>query len=135
VPIVHGTTAPVFSYTMPGVDAPAGRPHLVVRGLAAPSRGSTQTCVWRMTVAPQTPPRMGTVDHEEIFVVLTGRAVLHLDDGSHPADTGDALILPPDTWFGISNPHDEAVELMVVLPVGGRAHAPGQEPFVPPWAQ
>lgn len=135
MPIVQGASAPVFTYTMPGFDPPNGTPHLTVRGLAAPSRGSTQTCVWRMTVAGGTPPRMGTVDHEEIFVLLSGRATVTLDGELQHLDEGDALIVPPNTTFGIGNPHDGPVEMMVVLPVGGRACAPGMEPFVPPWAQ
>lgn len=135
MPVINGSSAPVFTYTMPGMDSPPGMPHLTVRGLAAPSRGSTETCVWRMTVAPGAPKRIGTVDHEEIFVVLSGRATVLLDGQEHDLDTGDTLIAPANVTFGIGNPYDEPTEMMVVLPVGGRAIAPGQEPFVPPWAE
>jgi quercetin dioxygenase-like cupin family protein len=78
---------------------------------------------------------MGMVDHEEIFVVLSGGAVVTLDGVRHELNEGDTLIVPPNTTFGISNPHDEVVEFVVVFPVGGRAFAPGVEPFVPPWAE
>lgn len=135
MPVIHSSNAPVFTYSMPDVDAQPGIPHLTVRGLASPSRGSTQTCVWRMMVAPQTPARMGTVDHEEIFVVLSGNSTVILGDVEHHLGEGDTLIVPPDTMFGIGNPHDEPMEMVVVLPVGGRARIPGHEPFVPPWAQ
>jgi mannose-6-phosphate isomerase-like protein (cupin superfamily) len=135
VPVVHSASTPVFTYSMPGVDTTAGIPHLTVRGLAAPSRGSTQTCVWRMTVAPGTPARFGVVDHEEIFVVLTGRADVTVEDVEHHLAEGDTLIVPPNNNFGISNPHDVPVEFLVVLPVGGKASVPGEASFTPPWAQ
>lgn len=135
MPVIDSTKAPVFTYTMPGVETKAGIPHLTVRGLASPSRGSTQTCVWRMTIAPDTPPRMGVVSHEEIFVLLSGNAVVTLDEGDRQLNEGDTLIMPPNTTFGLSNPHDKAVEMMVILPVGGKAIAPGMEPFTPPWAE
>jgi hypothetical protein len=35
----------------------------------------------------------------------------------------------------IANPGDVPLGMVVALPVGGRAVLPGQEPFVPPWAQ
>jgi len=135
VPVIQSASAPVFTYSMPGVAAVAGTPHLTVRGLAAPSRGSTQTCVWRLTIAASTPPRFGTVDHEEIFHVLSGAADVQLGEDLHHLAEGDTLIVPPDTTFGIGNPHGEPVEFVVVLPVGGRAHVPGEQSFTPPWAQ
>ncbi len=135
MPVIQSSNTPVFTYSMPGIETEADTPHLTVRGLAAPSRGSTQTCVWRLTIAPGTPPRFGTVDHEEIFIVLTGAGTVELAEEEYHLGEGDTLIVPPDTSFGISNPHEEPVEFMVVLPVGGRAHIPGEEPFTPPWAE
>ncbi|MFJ4717370.1 cupin domain-containing protein, partial [Streptomyces sp. NPDC088785] len=77
-----------------------------------------------------------TVDHEEIFHVLSGAADVQLDEDLHHLAEGDTLIVPPNTTFGISNPHDPSVEFVVVLPVGGVAHVPGEQTsFTPPWAQ
>lgn len=135
MPVIQSASAPVFTYSMPGVDTLPDTPHLTVRGLAAPSRGSTQTCVWRLTIAPNTPPRFGTVDHEEIFHVLSGAADVKLGEDDHHLAVGDTMIVPPNTTFGISNPNGESVEFVVVLPVGGQAHVPGEQSFTPPWAQ
>ena len=41
MPVIPAATAP--SFTAPG---------LAVTGLAAPSRGATETSVWRLTLAP-----------------------------------------------------------------------------------
>lgn len=135
MPVINGSSAPVFTYTLPGADPQTAIPHLTVRGLASPSRGSTETCVWRMTVNPGAPKRMGTVDREEIFVLLSGSAAVTLDGAEHDLKTGDVLIAPADTVFGIGNSYNEPAEFVVVFPVGGRAIAPGMEPFVPPWAE
>jgi mannose-6-phosphate isomerase-like protein (cupin superfamily) len=75
------------------------------------------------------------VDREEVFVLLSGSAAVTLDGEQHHLNVGDALIVPPNTTFGIGNPYDEPLEMMTVLPVGGRGIVPGQEPFVPPWAE
>ncbi|MFF5205645.1 cupin domain-containing protein [Streptosporangium sp. NPDC000396] len=124
MPVISGATAPVFTL-----------PHVTAIGLAAPSRGAKETCAWRFTVAPGTPAAEHSVDREEVFVLLSGGAIATLDGVEHPLVSGDALIVPPGTPFGIANPYDEPLEMVAVLPVGGRATMPGGEPFVPPWAQ
>ncbi len=135
MPVIEGSSAPTFTYTMPGAGAEPLTPHITVRGLASPSRGSKETCVWRMTVAPGAPKRMGTVTREEIFLLLSGNAAATIDGEEVELRTGDVLIAPAHTTFGIGNPHDEPAEMAVVFPVGGRAVAPGMDPFTPPWAE
>jgi len=134
VPVVHASSAPVFTFSPPdSVDLPV--PHITVRGYAAPSRGSTEICMWRLTLAPGVPPWMGMVDREEVFFVLSGNAVVSLDGTEHKLTAADALIVPPHVTFGIGNPYDEPLEMVAVLPVGGRGYVAGQEPFVPPWTR
>jgi mannose-6-phosphate isomerase-like protein (cupin superfamily) len=124
VPIVHGATAPVFTV-----------PHTTFTGLAAPSRGAKETCAWRLTVAPAAPGVPHQVDREEVFILLSGSAAVTLDGTEHRLGAGDALIVPPHVPLRIANPGDVPLEMVVALPVGGRAVLPGEEPFVPPWAQ
>jgi mannose-6-phosphate isomerase-like protein (cupin superfamily) len=134
MPVVHASSAPVFTFTPPG-GIELSVPHITVRGYAAPSRGSTETCMWLLTLAPQVRPWPGTVDREEIFFVLSGNAVVSLDGTEHKLSAADVLIVPPHVTFGIGNPHDEPLEMVAVLPVGGRGYVEGQEPFVPPWTR
>ena len=122
--VIPGATAPAFTL-----------PHVTALGLAAPSRGAKQTCAWRFTMAPGAPASPHMVDREEIFVLLSGAARVTIDDAEHDLTAGDALVVPPHTSFALGNPHAEPLEMIAVLPVGGRAIMPGQEPFVPPWAQ
>ncbi|NUR83803.1 MAG: cupin domain-containing protein [Nonomuraea sp.] len=124
MPVISGATAPTFE--VPGVTA---------TGLAAPSRGSTETCMWRFTMDPDVEPTVHQVDREEIFVLLSGRAEATVAGEEHLLGPGDALVVPAHTTFSLINPGDEPLELVAVLPVGGRAIMPGQDPFVPPWAR
>jgi quercetin dioxygenase-like cupin family protein len=124
MPVIPGATAP--SFTAPG---------LAVTGLAAPSRGATETSVWRLTLAPGSTGSEHTVDREEVFVVLAGRAMATIDGAGQQLCPGDALVVPPHRPFSLANPHGEPFEAVAALPVGGRVHIPGSHPFVPPWAE
>jgi quercetin dioxygenase-like cupin family protein len=124
MPVIPAATAPTF--TMPG---------LAVTGLAAPSRGATQTSVWRLRLDPGADGSEHTLDREEVFVALAGRAVATIDGDEHQLLAGDALVVPPGRPFSLANPHGESFEAVAALPVGGRVHLPGGRPFVPPWAE
>jgi quercetin dioxygenase-like cupin family protein len=106
---------------------------LRVTGLAAPSRGSTETCVWKLALAPSTPGAVHTVDREEIFVVTAGHATATVGGETSQLGPGDALIVPAHTPFSLANPHAEPFEAIAVLPVGGMAAYPGGDAFAPPW--
>jgi quercetin dioxygenase-like cupin family protein len=122
MPIVRSSTAPTFEI-----------PHLSVLGLAAPSRGARETCVWRLTLAPGAPEAPHSVDREEIFVGLSGQARMQLAGEEVTLGAGDAFIVPAGQSFSLSNPGDAPFVAVAVLPVGGRASLPGGEPFPPPW--
>jgi quercetin dioxygenase-like cupin family protein len=56
--------------------------------LATPSRGSTETSVWRATIAPGAPGVPHRVTREEVFVVLDGTARVSVGDLSGVAAAG-----------------------------------------------
>jgi len=114
VPHITKDTAPTF--TIPG---------LTVTGLAAPSRGATDTSVWTLEIAPE----------KEVFVALAGRAAVELAGRELALEAGDALIVPAGATFAIGNPHAEPFHAVAAAPVGCRALLPGGERFVPPWAE
>jgi mannose-6-phosphate isomerase-like protein (cupin superfamily) len=122
MPIIKSTSAPTFKI-----------PGLQVTGLAAPSRGSRETSMWRLAIAPQTAGTLHVIDREEIFVAVTGRAVATLADETYTLDAGDALVVPANVPFALANPFGEPFEAVAALPVGGRASLPGGEAFTPPW--
>ena len=124
MPVIPGATAPTFS--LPG---------LVVTGLAAPSRGATETSVWHLVLEPGAPGVEHSIDREEVFVAVAGRALATVGGGEAPLAAGDALVVPAGRRFSLANPSAEPFRAVVALPVGGRASMPGQAPFVPPWAE
>jgi quercetin dioxygenase-like cupin family protein len=122
MPVIASASAPTFD--LPGLH---------VTGLAAPSRGCRETAVWRLALAPRTAGTLHTVDREEVFVMIAGRAVAQLADDTLELAAGDALVVPANVPFSLANPYDEVCEAIAALPVGGRAAMPGGEPFAPPW--
>jgi quercetin dioxygenase-like cupin family protein len=135
MPIIRGSDAPVFTFTRPGVDPKIPTPHLKIHGYAAPSRGSKEMCVWRIILAPGLPQRVGVVNHEEFFLVLSGVASVTLDTTQYELKPGDGVIVPANTTVGMGNLHDEPVEMVEVCPVGIQVAFPGMDPFVPLWAE
>jgi quercetin dioxygenase-like cupin family protein len=119
----------IKSSAAPSFDVPS----LSVLGLAAPSRGARETCVWRITLAPGTPGTPHSVDREQIFVALTGQAQVEHGGQDAALAAGDALIVPAGEPFSLSNPGPVPFTALAVLPVGGRPTLPGGEPFSPPW--
>src|SRR4051812_34720804 len=118
MPIISGATAPTFA--LEGVS---------FTGLAAPSRGSSETSVWRVTIAPNTPGAAHHVSREEIFVGVSGQAVVTFGPDRHDLLAGDALVVPAGTEFALANESDQPFEAVCALPVGGEATMPGGEPF------
>jgi mannose-6-phosphate isomerase-like protein (cupin superfamily) len=120
--LVSSTTAPRFD---------VGGTHVI--GLAAPSRGSAETSVWRLTLDPGSSSPEHTLDREEVFVALAGSARAELAGRTTDVRAGDALIVPPAVPFTISNPGPDAFEAVACMPVGGTATVAG-ESMTPPWA-
>lgn len=124
MPVISGTTAPVFN-----------QHHATFVGLASPSRGATETSVWRVILASGAPAVEHFLDREEVLVVTGGRAIVSLGGAAHDVATGDAIVVPPGEPFSLANPYDGPLEAIAVLPVGGKGCLPGGAPFTPPWAE
>ena len=122
MPLIKSATAPKFE--LPGTT---------FTGLASPARGSSETSVWRIEIAPGTPGVPHSVDREEIFIATAGRAHVVLDGEPLELEAGDALVVPAGVSFSFANPNRDPFEAVVALPVGGKAIMPGGEAFAPPW--
>lgn len=124
MPLINARQTPIFDL-----------PHLSITGLAAPSRGARETCVWRLTLSPGAPGETHAVDREEIFVAISGRAEATLDGQPLALEAGDALIVPAGVRFSLANVGPLPFEAVAVLPVGGQATLEGGVPFSPPWTR
>ena len=122
MPVITAATAPIFAHA-----------ELQVTGLAAPSRGAVTTCVWKVVLPAGAPGTPHSMDREEIFIALAGRARATVGAEAHTLEPGDTLIVPAGETFALANPGSAPFEALAVLPVGGKAELPGMAPFSPPW--
>jgi mannose-6-phosphate isomerase-like protein (cupin superfamily) len=127
VPVIHASDAPRFTRPL--------APDTTFTGLASPSRGSRETCVWRVSLAGGTPARAHALDREEILVGQRGRAVAPIGSDDYPAGPGDAIIVPAGESFSLANPYAAPFEAIAVLPAGARGALADGPWFTPPWTE
>lgn len=120
--VISSSTAPEYH---------ADGTHVI--GLASPSRGASDTSVWRVTLDPGTASPTHALEREEVFVALSGAATATIAGVEHALATGDALIVPRDTPFSIACAGPDAFEAVCCLPAGAKAVVDGQA-ITPPWA-
>jgi mannose-6-phosphate isomerase-like protein (cupin superfamily) len=124
---------------MPVIPAPEKPTHELpgtkFTSLATPSRGSTDLSIWQVEIEPGTPATPHSLTREEVFVVLQGEATVALAGETFRAGVGDAIAVPADTPFAISNTGTETLRTLCCMPVGGQARMDGGQPFTPPWAE
>jgi quercetin dioxygenase-like cupin family protein len=124
---------------MPVIPAPTAPTHDLgssrFTSLATPSRGSTESSVWQVEIAPGTPATPHSLTHEEVLVVLEGRAAVRLDGEASSADAGDAIAVPPGVRFAIAPVGDDPLRMLCCMPVGGQARTDDGAVFTPPWAE
>jgi mannose-6-phosphate isomerase-like protein (cupin superfamily) len=124
---------------MPVLPAPSAPTHSMhgasFTSLATPSRGSTDTAVWRVDLAPGTPATPHQLTRQEVLVVLAGTASVLIGGEAATASVGDAIVVPVATSFELRNGGPDTLSVIACLPVGGQAQMGDAEPFTPPWAQ
>jgi mannose-6-phosphate isomerase-like protein (cupin superfamily) len=124
---------------MPVLPAPATSTHDLVHArftsLATPSRGAVDTAVWTVEIAPGAPATPHALTREEVFVVLEGTASVRLADTTETASAGDAILVPADVQFELTNAGGTPLRLICCLPVGGQARLADGTTFTPPWAE
>jgi len=124
---------------MPVITAPSQPTHdrggTSFTSLATPSRGSRETSVWSVAIAPGTPAVPHALTREEVFVVLAGSASVKLDGVPATAGVGDAIVAPAEVSFELANESDEELRLLCCMPVDGQARLEDGTVMSPPWAQ
>jgi mannose-6-phosphate isomerase-like protein (cupin superfamily) len=124
---------------MPVLRAPEGPTHDLgharFTSLATPTRGSTDTSVWRVEILPDTPATPHSLTREEVFVVIEGRASVRIAGSADQAAAGDAIVVPADQEFELANAGTGPLELLCCLPVGGQGRLSDGTTFTPPWAE
>jgi mannose-6-phosphate isomerase-like protein (cupin superfamily) len=124
MPVLRSPAAP--THTLPGVS---------FTSLATPSRGASETALWRIEVAPRSPGAPHELTREEVFLILAGSARATIGETVEVAREGDVIVVPPHVPFTLANDGDEVLRAVCCLPVGGQALMNGGAPFTPPWAE
>jgi mannose-6-phosphate isomerase-like protein (cupin superfamily) len=107
----------------------------IIRPLAVPSRGSTELALWSVEAAPGAGSVRHSLDHEEVFVVHSGRLTATIAGKDESAAEGDTLIVPADTLFQIRNEGEVTMLATACTTKGLLATVEGEGTFAPPWAQ
>ena len=98
----------------------------------APSRGSEQLCAWRTEVPPGSAGLAHRVSHEEVLLVLTGKATAVIDGEASPLLAGDVAIFPAGAQVRVDTA-GRGVDLWVTTSVGFTAELPDGTTLTPPW--
>jgi mannose-6-phosphate isomerase-like protein (cupin superfamily) len=110
-------------------------PDTHVIAYAAPSRGSTELCLWRIDIAPGSTSPLHHMDCEEVFLCVAGHAVVTAAGQERQMEAGDCLVLPAGTDFSFRVPGDEPFRALACIRAGGKATMTASgDTFVPPWA-
>ena len=108
-------------------------PGLSVAGLASPSRGTNMNSVWQITLPAETPSVPHSMDKEEIFVALSGSAVLTLNGKEDDVFPGDTIVIPANETFGLANSASHPFVAIAIAGASVRARMTSGETFAPPW--
>ena len=119
-----------------GAEAPRfGQDGTQVVGYASPTRGSESVSAWKVALDPGAASPRHELTHGEVFIVLDGKARFDFEGRCHQLTAGDAICVPPRTWFAVSNDGPERFTAICCMAAGGRARIGEGEPFPIPWAQ
>ena len=124
MPVIHADQAAV--HEMHGTSFTA---------YASPDRGSRELCGWRIEIPGQTKGIRHHVSREEVLYVLSGTIQASLDGRAELAATGDVILVPAGTEFGVDNVADGPATAWVTTSVGFRGILPDGSWIAPPWTQ
>jgi quercetin dioxygenase-like cupin family protein len=101
---------------------------------ASPSRGSGSLATWRVTLDAGAASPQHSLDVDEVFICLRGRAEFQLGDQKLLVSPGDGLTVAANTTFRFKVVGAEAFEAIACVKAGCQARVEGGAPFSPPWS-
>jgi quercetin dioxygenase-like cupin family protein len=117
-------------------DAPEfGEGGTLITGYGSPARGSQSVAAWQVALEPGAGSPEHTLTRDEVFIVLGGEATFQVEGRRHQVRQGDAICVPPDIAFSLSNEGPERFTAICAMAAGGRARIGDGDPFPIPWAQ
>jgi quercetin dioxygenase-like cupin family protein len=105
-----------------------------ITGLAAPSRDSAELTTYRVRLEPGSAVPAHRHDHEEVFTLVAGAAMVVLDDEEHLIGPGDTVIVPAGTEHYSYSQTDHA-DIIAAVPAGTSFITPDGEVRLPDWGR
>lgn len=124
MPILYAHDAPEFELSATGR----------ITGLAAPSRGSAELTTYRVRLDPGSAVPAHRHDHEEVFTLVSGSAIVVLDDVEHLIGPGDTVLVPAGTEH-YSYSRNEPADIVAAVPAGTAFITADGESRLPDWGQ
>ncbi|HEX3690291.1 MAG TPA: cupin domain-containing protein [Solirubrobacteraceae bacterium] len=106
-----------------------------ITGYGSPTRGSESVAAWEVALDPGAGSPEHTLTHDEVFIVLGGEATFEIEGRRHQVGRGDAICVPPEVAFRLSNAGAERFTAICAMAAGGQARIGDGDPFPIPWAQ
>jgi mannose-6-phosphate isomerase-like protein (cupin superfamily) len=100
--------------------------------LATPATGTKETTLWKIEVPVGAPPTPHALSSEELFVVISGSALVRIDGTDETAEVGDSIVIPRETVFELMNNGATLLTLFSCMPAGTEVIM-GEVRFVAPW--
>lgn len=102
-------------------------------GLATPSLGASDVEVWRSSIAVGSRTPLHTHASEEVFIVLTGRGVVHVGDQALPFEAPATVIAPAGVAHWVENTGTVPTDQIVVVRPGSEITGADGGVMALPW--
>lgn len=123
MPVARSTDDPTFDLSGNTITA-----------FASPSRGATETIMYRIDLPAGAVLPSHRHDHEEVLHILSGAVTSVLGGEEHLVRAGDTVMIPAGTvHHAVAG--DEAAVLLVAMPVGTLFIRDEEAGAIPPWGR
>ena len=115
-------------------DVPAHElPGNTLRGLATPSRGSTEIMLWnhRAEAGGSSPPHWH--DHDQVIYVLSGTGRVVVGTAELAVGAGDVIVAPANVPHQVHAAANEALDTIVAMSVALKTFNPDGTEIDQPW--
>ena len=110
-------------------------PGNVLRGLATPSRGSTEVMLWNHVAEAGGASPEHWHDHDQVIYVTAGAGRVVVGDEEHAVRAGDVIVAPANVPHQVIAAEDEALDTVVAMLPSLRSYRPDGSEIDTPWAE
>jgi len=125
------TASVTHSEDIPVHDLPGNR----LRGLATPSRGSTEIMLWnhRAEAGGASPPH--SHDHDQVIYVLSGSGRVLVGDTEFEVVAGDVIVAPARIQHQVYAAPDQPLDTIAAMQASLKTFDPDGSELHQPWSR